>query len=73
VAYALENGKELHELSLEELRNFAPAIGSEIFALLTVEQMIDRRRSYGGTAGEQVEAAIAAARRQLDGETGDEP
>jgi argininosuccinate lyase len=73
VAYALENGKELHELGLEELRRFAPAVGPEIFELLTVEQMINRRRSYGGTAGEQVEAAIAAARRQLDGETGDEP
>jgi hypothetical protein len=31
--------------------------------------MISRRRSYGGTAGEQVEAAIAAARQQLGGET----
>jgi argininosuccinate lyase len=31
--------------------------------------MINRRRSYGGTAAEQVEAAIAEARRRLDGET----
>jgi argininosuccinate lyase len=69
VAYALGQGKELHELSLEELRGFAPGIGPEVFDLLSPEQTIDRRRSYGGTSTDQVEAAIAQARECLDRET----
>ena len=66
VAQALSQGKELHELSLDELRQFAPAVGPEIFDLLQPEQMIDRRRSAGGTATDQVKAAIAAALAHLD-------
>ncbi len=73
VAYGGSKGKELHELSLEELRSFAPAVGPEIFERLTVEQMIDRRRSFGGTAGDQVRAAIAEARERLDKESTAEP
>ncbi len=73
VAYALSQGKELHELSLDALRRFAPGIGEEVFELLSPEQMIARRRSYGGTATEQVEAAIARALECLAQEEGPEP
>jgi argininosuccinate lyase len=68
VAHALGQGKELHELSLEALRRFAPAAEQEVFDLLSPEQMIARRRSYGGTATEQVAAAIARALEQLNQE-----
>jgi argininosuccinate lyase len=65
VAYALDQGKELHELSLKELRGFSMLIGEEIFDLLTTEQMIQRRAGFGGTAAANVQAAIAAAEAQL--------
>ena len=73
VAHALSQGKELHELSLDALRRFAPGIGEEVFELLSPEQMIARRRSYGGTATEQVEAAIARALECLAQEEGQGP
>lgn len=70
VAYALDQGKELHELSLKELKGFSTLIGEEIFELLTTEQMIQRRASFGGTAAANVRAAIAVAEAQLaDGGT----
>ncbi len=65
VAYALRQKKELHELSLEELKTFSPLISEDIFSFLTIEQMISRRKSFGGTAAENVMAAVKETERQL--------
>ncbi|WP_319408877.1 argininosuccinate lyase [uncultured Desulfosarcina sp.] len=69
VAYALDKGKELDQLSLDELKQFSPLIKADIFDHLTLEHMIDRRRSLGGTATENVARAIADARKALADET----
>ena len=66
VQYALEQKKELHELSLKELKSFSSLVSDDIFSFLTVEKMIDRRRSFGGTSGKLVEAAVARAAERLD-------
>jgi len=63
VAYALRQKKELHELSLEELQTFSSLISEDIFSFLTIEQMICRRKSFGGTAAENVMAAVKEAER----------
>ena len=63
VAYALRQKKELHELSLEELQTFSSLISEDIFSFLTIEQMIRRRKSFGGTAAENVMAAVKEAER----------
>jgi len=65
VSYALGEGKELHELSLGELKQFSGEISEDIFDYLTVESMIKRRTSDGGTAGEKVKAAVSAAKQEL--------
>jgi len=65
VAYALEQNKELHALSLAELQNFCGHIEADIYDLLTPERMVKRRRSLGGTAPERVAAAVAAAQKRL--------
>ena len=65
VGYASSRKKELHELSLEELKSFSTLIAEDIFGILTPEEMINRRTSFGGTAGEKVKAAIQAARQRL--------
>lgn len=70
VAYALERGKELHELSLQELKQFSDNIGDDVYEALSVGQMIERRRVYGGTARNNVQDAIGRARKQLEKETG---
>ncbi len=65
VSYALNKNKELHELSLKELKSFSSLIRKDIFAALATEQMINRRKSFGGTATERVKAAIKAAEKDL--------
>ena len=65
VTYALGKGKELHELSLKELTAFSKAITNDIFDQLTLEKMIARRQSIGGTATDNVRAAIKTAKKQL--------
>ena len=66
VSYALNKNKELHELTLEELKSFSLLIEEDIFGILTVEQMIDRRKSFGGTAAKNVMAAIEEAEKNLN-------
>ena len=65
VSYAISKNKELHELTLKELRSFSSLIKKDIFDILTLDQMINRRTSAGGTASENVIAAIKAAEKCL--------
>ena len=66
VGYALENNKEIHELTLEELKTFSNLIQEDVFDILSTAAMIDRRTSAGGTATENVRAAINDARKLLE-------
>jgi len=65
VGYASNCKKELHELTIEEMKSFSTLIAEDIFGVLTPEQMINRRTSFGGTAQANVKAAIQAARQRL--------
>jgi len=65
VTYASRLKKELHELTLEELQSFSSHIKKDIFDILTTDQMINRRTSFGGTASVCVKAAIKAAEKEL--------
>jgi len=69
VAYALDRGKELDQLSLEEMRTFSKAIDAALFDALTLEQVVNRRTSKGGTATENVKAAANLAAERLAAET----
>jgi len=68
VFYAIGKNKELNELNLEELKSFSTIIETDVFDILSIEQMISRRKSIGGTATENVNAAIKAAEKWLDTE-----
>ena len=65
VAYASNKNKELHELTLKELKSFSSHIRKDIFDILTTEQMINRRESFGGTSLKNVRAAIIKAEKDL--------
>lgn len=65
VAYALGEKKELHELDLSELTFFSSLIDDDIYPALSVRQMVDRRKTYGGTASQNVQEAITRARKRL--------
>jgi argininosuccinate lyase len=69
VGYALEKGKELHELTLVDLQTFSSLVKEDIFDFLSIEQVINRRRSFGGTATDNVAAAIEAAEQELKPES----
>lgn len=68
VGYALENGKELHDLTLAEMQAFSSLVKDDVFDFLSLEQVVNRRKSFGGTARENVAAAIAAAEKELQAE-----
>jgi len=70
VRYAIEQGKEIHDLSMEELKQFSRRFSEDLFPLLEPRQMIDRRVSPGGTATENVQGAIGAAKRVIAEEMG---
>ncbi len=65
VRHAIDQGKELAALTLDELRAFCPAIGEDVYAVLTVEGSVAARNHPGGTAPAQVRSAIAQARKLL--------
>ncbi len=66
VGYAANTGKELHELSLKELKSLSSLIEKDVFEHLSIEQMINRRKSFGGTATENVLKAIANAEKDMN-------
>jgi argininosuccinate lyase len=65
-------GCDLPQFSLDELRiamahvpGAAERVGEDVFAVLTVEGSLASRKHIGGTAPEQVRAAVARARARL--------
>ncbi|MBC8318062.1 MAG: argininosuccinate lyase [Desulfobulbaceae bacterium] len=65
VAYCVEQGKELTDLSLDELQKFSDLIGEDVFPVLTVKGSVDSRQSAGGTSPVRVAEALAKAERDL--------
>jgi argininosuccinate lyase len=65
VRYAEAQGKELTELTLEEIREMAPLAEADLFEWLQVEQSVNRRRSIGGTATDRVAEALEAVEQEL--------
>jgi len=64
VAFGAREQRDLAELSLDELRQFSAAIGPEVFEVLTLEGSVAARDHLGGTAPDQVRAAIARRRSE---------
>ncbi len=69
VAYAIEQNKDLSELSLPELSQFSQAIDKDVFDVLTLEGSVSARDHLGGTAPNQVRIQAQAAIDFLQGDT----
>ncbi len=65
VGFAIQQGKELNELSLKELKNFSSLMGDDVFSFIAMDQMIGRRTSFGGTAKQNVVEQIAKAENEI--------
>ncbi len=65
VKVALQQGVDLAELPLATLQGFHPAIGEDVFAVLTLRGSLNARNVLGGTAPAQVRAQIERHRARL--------
>ncbi|MGH8491115.1 MAG: argininosuccinate lyase, partial [Gammaproteobacteria bacterium] len=65
VRYAIAERKDLAELTLAELRQFSTSVEDDAFTVLTLEGSVAARNHFGGTAPEQVRAAVQRARQRL--------
>jgi argininosuccinate lyase len=63
VAYCLEGGKQLSDLTLDEFRKFNAGFESDVLRCLTVEHAVAVRNLPGGTSAEAVSRRI----RQIEG------
>lgn len=66
VAYCVDKGCDLADLSLVELRRYSKNIEEDVFDYLTLEGSVAARDHVGGTAPAQVRKAIQRARARLD-------
>ena len=65
VAFGVAESRDLSEMTLEELQQFSDVIGEDVFDVLTLEGSVQARDHLGGTAPNQVRAAVARARAAL--------
>jgi len=65
VSRLLQEKKRLSDLSLRELKTFSELFGEDVFQAMESTASVDRRRSFGGTARENVRKALDEARAAL--------
>lgn len=61
VLLGLEHGKELNELTLDEMRSVLPDIDGHVFDALSLEKTLSNKAVKGGTAPLRVAESLAAA------------
>jgi argininosuccinate lyase len=64
VLYAVKHEKSFQKLSLDEYQKFSPLFAEDVYSI-TVDTAVAARKVVGGTAQEQVDAALAKARELL--------
>ncbi|MBQ2377476.1 MAG: argininosuccinate lyase, partial [Clostridia bacterium] len=65
VAYCIENGKVLDDLTIEELKKFSELFDDSVFEAISLETCVSKRISKGGTSVSSVEAQLAFVKEQL--------
>ena len=65
VRFGIEQGRDLADLTLDELRQFSDAIDEDVFEVLTLEGSVAARNHLGGTAPAQVRKQVETARARL--------
>ncbi|MFZ6658218.1 argininosuccinate lyase [Undibacterium sp. TJN19] len=65
VRTCVDKACDLSDMSLDELRAFSSLINEDVFGVLTLEGSVAARDHVGGTAPNQVKAAIARLRQKL--------
>ena len=65
VAFAIANERSLDQLELSQLQQFSSLIEDDVFEVLKLEGSVAARDHLGGTAPDQVRAAVQRARSNL--------
>tara|TARA_B100000470_G_scaffold109071_1_gene84168 strand:- start:12 stop:1391 length:1380 start_codon:yes stop_codon:yes gene_type:complete len=65
VAFCLEKDKTLTDLSLAQLRKISKRFDEEVFDHIALQNSVDRKNIYGGTAKNQVQAQITRLTKKL--------
>jgi argininosuccinate lyase len=66
VRICLDKGRELQDLSLDELRSINPLFDQDFYECLSLASVLAMHDVAGGTAPARVTQAIAAARKQIE-------
>jgi len=64
VTRAIELGRELEEMSLDQLYLFSGLIKEDVYEALSIDRTLNSKVQIGGTAREAVSAALVAARKE---------
>ncbi len=65
VNYAEKNGKKLDELSIEELKKIEPKLTEDVLKVFNLENSVNSKKSYGGTAFYNIKKMIVKYKKQL--------
>ncbi len=65
VRHCEEKGVDLGALPIQELKQLSDLIEEDVYEVLTLEGSLNSRNHIGGTAPQQVKAAISRARKRL--------
>ena len=65
VRLGMEQGRELHEMAIADLREISEAFGDDFYASVTLEAVLDCHDVTGGTARHQVAGALEAMERRV--------
>ncbi|MBK6750044.1 MAG: argininosuccinate lyase [Pyrinomonadaceae bacterium] len=66
VLYAIGEGKELHELRIDQLREFSPMIDADVMDALSLDAALAAKTTSGGTSPSRVAEALEAAKKYLE-------
>ncbi|GAA0858782.1 argininosuccinate lyase [Aliiglaciecola litoralis] len=65
VLCAIEQNKAIEELTLAELQTFSAKIDNDVYAVLELEYLVDKRSILGGTGAKPVFDALDAALKEI--------
>lgn len=61
----IDKGKGLSDLSISEYKSFSDIIESDIYNFISIEESVNAKKSYGGTAPEMVKEQIKRFKKRL--------
>jgi argininosuccinate lyase len=68
VNYAIDSGKALEEISLDEYHKFSPLFADDLYQVLSLDSSLASKSAIGGTSPERVSEALMQAASEIESE-----